>query len=1022
MEIKYLALFTVLLLSVSALLFAGPFDIDINFPDFNFPTTLCPYCENLQGYTPGEFFVTTNEEEKKFDVSFFYRSVDGQTEERKPIKAADVLVFTRKSSGFTSELFDYKKTNSEGKFSFDFTNYKDECHEFTFIYCPAYSGCGFTNCLAGAGLNTTQIANAPTHLLSDPNRDPHDIMPSVEKVTRCPAPDPVVFNDLPPFCLPLALIFALLAGAMYISGRNPFVGFDFSTPRMQKPFRYTARARGVSFDPSAAVQGVIGGMKSGKAEASSLSSSVKEKGVIKGTLSQLGDWKRANPIAGKFANVIQGSKLAGLAAASPFSKVMRTKAKKEGAELSKGKAQSESGFQTPQMRMIGGAMVAESSGETPGIIRTISKLANLEGSFLTKMGVFFNDMMLGSSVGIMYNAFGGEELNHALERSLYNGAIKTTSELEKGKMVFISSRTIRGADGKTTEEDTFVEVKVGRDNNGNMIATAEVVKRVNGAEVSREVPNPKDEKITLGVSKAKNDVLKEYASNLNTIATLGPPSLKDTLGAEKYQQLYQAYEKQYEEKSEEAEKAKDAAQDRYDALIDASSKSEGISQVLDAMELSDNDKYRIAFAGQFKDDAQLADALAAGAKSRGITMNQSDALLAAQIVTAGSSLYNASETLSRYAHPSEADFDARIARGDTGVITVASLGNINSDTLTAFRTQYTMHENAAEMSKGLDKLITALDQKRDQINTMLSDNRGAFDKVGGLSAQNLDIAAKFGQDSEALAKELRKNNKGLTYDEAGVVAQALISQNEVNRLTDNGLTTSATFSLALMKGEMYSQAILAGAKSDVSERVTNSAMTEMVSGASIVSIAGDIASRDERVPDSLFTQKYYEVNPEKDKLKDNAVVLVRAKDGTTYTDTYGNYKTTEQVSNTGAKVYADESASKDHLSGYKKRDSIDVNTYTTPIGSDDPLVAQNRNGMADYLRNYASRESTRAEIHQEKSYNRDLEMAGREDREDTKKLKADLRDNPVLKSEEPKSPKPSGRRRKKGDDYSGASI
>ncbi len=74
------------------------------------------------------------------------------------------------------------------------------------------------------------------------------------------------------FCIPLILIFALMAGGLFLSGKNPLMGFDFATPRIGKYYgRYSARGRGWFFDLSS-IRTFASGIQSAKSDVVNLKS------------------------------------------------------------------------------------------------------------------------------------------------------------------------------------------------------------------------------------------------------------------------------------------------------------------------------------------------------------------------------------------------------------------------------------------------------------------------------------------------------------------------------------------------------------------------------------------------------------------------------------------------------------------------------------------------------------------------------------------------------------------------------
>ena len=235
-------------------------------------------------------FVSDNENAQEFQVTLVYRGEEGGLERRRPVKDAPIMVYVE--GEVENELFRIY-TDEEGKAQFSYEDYTEGCHDFQFVYCHDRWSCGFDECLSSIGVDPAEYETMGSIPLesgeSEPAglSDPVAVRPVSTSATYCPPPPSPAGIEAPVFCLPLLLLFALLGGALYMSGRNPFSGFDFSAPRLHKPFQYSARARGMSFSMAgiAAAAGslaagaiAIGSGKKGKDEKG------KEVGGIKGAL------------------------------------------------------------------------------------------------------------------------------------------------------------------------------------------------------------------------------------------------------------------------------------------------------------------------------------------------------------------------------------------------------------------------------------------------------------------------------------------------------------------------------------------------------------------------------------------------------------------------------------------------------------------------------------------------------------------------------------------------------------------
>lgn len=140
----------------------------------------------------------------------------------------------------------------------------DLCADYYVMYCPhddEFSPEIFPRCTEAM---FDEVIAEPSDVdlvgsLPAEEQEPKYILQALSQSSYCPPPPPVV----PAFCLPLFAIFALLGGAMYMSGQNPLRGFDLTTPRMRVlGGRYVARGGGFGlavFDwASSAVSSVQG--------------------------------------------------------------------------------------------------------------------------------------------------------------------------------------------------------------------------------------------------------------------------------------------------------------------------------------------------------------------------------------------------------------------------------------------------------------------------------------------------------------------------------------------------------------------------------------------------------------------------------------------------------------------------------------------------------------------------------------------------------------------------------------------
>lgn len=212
---------------------------------------VCVSCNELKDAPEANIFTTLENENLSIFVSFD-NSSQGEFI-RMPIDNAIIIVEPYNDShgqlGGPFRIY----TDDQGKASFNFGNYADSCVNFKVLYCPFCSPdspeCGFEACMNYSGIVTT--ANTANELELAPGaevRSPLNkkrFIPAIAQEYYCPPPPPL--GATPSICFPLLLIFSLLAGAMYMTGRNPFASFNIGGARMGRHIRYQARGRGFSF-------------------------------------------------------------------------------------------------------------------------------------------------------------------------------------------------------------------------------------------------------------------------------------------------------------------------------------------------------------------------------------------------------------------------------------------------------------------------------------------------------------------------------------------------------------------------------------------------------------------------------------------------------------------------------------------------------------------------------------------------------------------------------------------------------
>jgi hypothetical protein len=229
------------------------------FSAVSFAVEECIACENVTDAPETNVLISMDDENNRAEALVYYENYTAD-EPRIPVTDSIVFIYVMPSVGENELLRTY--TDDEGRAPFDFSSYAIAGAEerityvFRFIYCPfCYPGasgypCGFDECMKFAGIETAYESPDDVPLASGvevPSELNEGIfLPSSRSVTYVPPPPEATGATTPAFCLPLVLIFALLGGALYYTGRNPFAAFNISTPRVSRHIRYTPTGRGYS--------------------------------------------------------------------------------------------------------------------------------------------------------------------------------------------------------------------------------------------------------------------------------------------------------------------------------------------------------------------------------------------------------------------------------------------------------------------------------------------------------------------------------------------------------------------------------------------------------------------------------------------------------------------------------------------------------------------------------------------------------------------------------------------------------
>lgn len=220
----------------------------------------CLDCEALANASSAQMFVISDDTTHTLDITLFYINTSASPS-RQPVSDSMVIVEMYNSTGLSYIFKTY--TDSEGKGTFDYSTWNKGCINFKVLYCPfclpTSKECGFQECLKFAKMGNTSgyyenvvgtisanddIPDGPGGNAAPVPLNYQQFKPQLDTESYCPPPPSL--SETPALCLPLLIIFSLLAGSLYMTGRNPFAGFALGTPRVGKHIRYQARGRSMS--------------------------------------------------------------------------------------------------------------------------------------------------------------------------------------------------------------------------------------------------------------------------------------------------------------------------------------------------------------------------------------------------------------------------------------------------------------------------------------------------------------------------------------------------------------------------------------------------------------------------------------------------------------------------------------------------------------------------------------------------------------------------------------------------------
>ncbi len=375
----------------------------------------CISCEEFANRPQANMVVLLDKDNYILEANVYYENIS-QSTSRMPVSDSTLIVEMTNSSGFSRVYRIY--TDGEGHAEFNFNDWSDGCMNFKVVYCPFCNpdenetACGFAECLRFASINSSAGAYQGSFAIEDAGDIenalgsvppmPHSsekFLANLEVVNYCQPPG--LSAKTPAMCLPLIIIFSLLAGALYMTGVNPFGVFNIGSTRMGKHMRYQARGRGYSLD----FRSVYRAAKAIAGAAETIS----DKGLSEG----LKEIARADNENAK-ENIIFGKEINALKKGfTTMSIRSRAGSRLKGASVSdalRGRGESSRPIVGPDGRVIGGSGGARgigSVGITDLIVKADEGETGIKAAFMTagKIAVyFFASSTIGEMIGDIYKA------------------------------------------------------------------------------------------------------------------------------------------------------------------------------------------------------------------------------------------------------------------------------------------------------------------------------------------------------------------------------------------------------------------------------------------------------------------------------------------------------------------------------------------------------------------------------------------------------------------------------------------
>jgi len=242
----------------------------------------CANCAAFAGRPHAAIMTSVDEVSQTLSAYVFYENTTASPP-RQPVNDS-IIVIEISNSSFREIYKMY--TGPMGNITFNFSSWAQVgCINIKVLYCPFCSPDSeapcFLQCIQYAGLSNNktdylrpnnsyqfsstertarpQIVNVSDieivpHTSAPTTPNPDKYFPDLQTVSYCAPPPPM--NATPAMCFPLLIIFSLLGGALYITGKNPFMSFNIGSQHVGRHIRYQARGRGVSISGQAIVGAV----------------------------------------------------------------------------------------------------------------------------------------------------------------------------------------------------------------------------------------------------------------------------------------------------------------------------------------------------------------------------------------------------------------------------------------------------------------------------------------------------------------------------------------------------------------------------------------------------------------------------------------------------------------------------------------------------------------------------------------------------------------------------------------------